>query len=132
MKFISLDGKEVKVKIIPSNNPIGKTFRSALQTLTGERLIEYYPQEQICEDWVLSKSRLSLDFFIPRLKIAIEVNPDLSGHAEYTPFFHGQITSGKFAKQKRNDTDKAKFCDINNIILLYVYNKKDLDKLWPI
>lgn len=129
MKFICLNGREINISVRPSKNPIGKIHRSKLQTLVGQKLIERYPYEQICQDWVLPKSHLSLDFFIPRLIIAIEVNPIESAHTKHNSFFHGQITEGKFARQKRNDTEKARFCELNNIKLIEIFTEQDLNLL---
>lgn len=128
MKFITLDNKEVNIQLLPSNNTIGKVFRSRLQTIVGEKLQEIYNYESILEDWNVPRSRLSLDFYIPRRKLAIEVSPKESGH-NYSAFFHGQKQSGKFFKQKKNDVDKARFCEINDIKLIEITSEEDIKLL---
>ena len=60
------------------------------------------------------KAALFLDFFIPNLKIGVEVHGQQ--HFKYIPFFHK--SKAGFMKARARDRDKAEWCDINNITLV--------------
>jgi very-short-patch-repair endonuclease len=76
-------------------------------------------------DWLGMKS---LDFYIPRYKLAIECQ----GEQHFTPlkYFGGE---DKFIKQVRYDISKNVECEENGIKILYVASNKDtIDYLKPI
>ena len=60
------------------------------------------------------KSALFLDFFIPNLKIGVEVHGQQ--HFKYTPFFHK--SKAGFMKAKARDRDKSEWCEINDVDLI--------------
>jgi very-short-patch-repair endonuclease len=57
------------------------------------------------------KSVLYLDFYIPSIKMAIEVHGEQ--HYEYCPFFHK--SKADFLKAKARDEDKIEWCELNDI-----------------
>ena len=48
-------------------------------------------------------------------------------HLKYTPFFHGKAKS-QFVSQIRRDNDKLNFCKLNNIPMVEVYPKDEINK----
>ena len=60
------------------------------------------------------RSVLYLDFFIPVIKVGIEVHG--RQHYEYTPFFHKNIADYLLAMNR--DDDKADWCKLNDIKLI--------------
>lgn len=68
------------------------------------------------------KSVLYLDFYIPNLKLAIEVHGQQ--HYEYSPFFHK--SKADFLKSKARDEDKIDWCNLNDIRLITLkYSESD-------
>lgn len=57
------------------------------------------------------KSVLYLDFYIPSIKMAVEVHGEQ--HYEYCPFFHK--SKADFLKSKARDEDKIEWCELNEI-----------------
>jgi very-short-patch-repair endonuclease len=70
------------------------------------------------------RSVLYLDFFIPNLRLGIEVHGQQ--HYEYSPFFHKNKAA--FLKAQSRDEDKLKWCELNDIelvVLKYSDNEDD-------
>lgn len=68
------------------------------------------------------KSVLYLDFYIPSIKLAIEVHGEQ--HYEYSPFFHK--TKADFLKGKARDEDKIAWCELNDInIIILKYSESE-------
>lgn len=127
MKLFDINGTLVSVDVRESSFPIKPRSRSILQGQLGEQLIAKYPQQTILEDFIIPGSKLSLDFFIPRLKKAYEVNGDQ--HYQSIPFFHGAINENKFAKQVNRDIKKAEWCEMNGIDLIEIRESIDYGRL---
>ncbi len=128
MKIYDLNGKLENVDVRQSSYPMrGNASKSKLQRLVGQRLLELYPNEIILEEWFLPNSRLSVDFFIVKLGIIIEINGHQ--HSSYVPYFHGdRKTSTKYAGQIKRDMAKVKFCEINNFDLIEIWSEKDVEE----
>lgn len=71
------------------------------------------------------KSVLFLDFFIPRLSLAVEVHGQQ--HYEYSKFFHK--TRAGFVESQNRDRLKAEWCENNNIQLVILKYSDDID-IW--
>ncbi len=127
MKLLDINGRQVSVGLYSSKNNIGKTERSKLQTIAGECLKNKYPHEQILEDYIIPSSRLSVDFFIPRLKIVIEVNG--VQHEKFSPFFHGERTQNKYTKQVFRDVKKQRWAEMNGFKFYTIVQEEDLEQL---
>jgi hypothetical protein len=128
MKLFDIDGNLVNVDVRASNYPVKAKSRSSLQGQTGEKVEELYPYDPVLEDFTIPGSRMSLDFFLPQKKLAIEV--DGRQHHEFIPHFHGdRATSTAFAKQKVRDSKKEQWCESNGIKLIRIVDKDDLEKL---
>lgn len=68
------------------------------------------------------KSVLYLDFYIPSIKLAIEVHGQQ--HYEFCPFFHK--SKADFLKGKARDEDKIVWCELNDIRLVTLkYTESD-------
>lgn len=68
------------------------------------------------------KSVLYLDFYIPSIRLAIEVHGEQ--HYEYSPFFHK--TKADFLKGKARDEDKIAWCELNDInIIILKYSESE-------
>ena len=122
MKLKCLDGTEVKIEIKPSD--YSNSFRSEIQKKVGEKLKEIYPRQVILEEFPIPKTRMSLDFFIPRLSIAYEVQG--RQHDEFVQHFHGTMEG--FKAQKKRDKNKQEWCDLNNIVLVEIRSLEDFDE----
>ncbi len=126
MKLLDVNGKEISVRISPSSYSLGRTYRSKLQRLVAEKLVELYPYEAILEDWTIPGSRMSVDFFIPRLKLVFEI--DGKQHKTYNAYHHGQVGSGKFLKQKMRDSSKENWSDINGFKFIRITNEREVEE----
>jgi hypothetical protein len=100
-----------------------RPVRSSLHLQAREILYAKYPTISICEEVTISLRKgetAYLDFFIPMLKIAVEVN----GEQHFTFVKHFHNTKAEFAKAKKRDCDKREWCRINGIQLIELnYNE---------
>jgi len=78
--------------------------------------MKLYPSYSILEEFGIPDSRLSLDFFIPSLRLAFEFQG--VQHDEFNKHFHGD--SGGFKRQQKRDAQKAAWCDMNDIRLIEI------------
>ena len=119
MKFKTLDNREIRLEIRPSKYPrrARSDCKSEGQYHLGCRIAELYPGVVILEEFTLPGSRLQLDFFLPTQDLAFEFQGEQ--HDKYNAFFHGNKTG--FERSKRRDQDKARWCKMNKIALIYVY-----------
>ncbi len=68
---------------------------------------------------------LELDFYIPKLGIAIEVQGEQ--HTRFIEYFHGDYEN--FQKQVDRDVLKKEKCIYNSIELIEIFNEADLEKI---
>ena len=128
MKTIDLNGQVVEWKIKGSllEQGLKREARSSHHLRTRELLHELYPTIQIFEEvpiQVYKRTQLYLDFFIPLLKIAVEVHGEQ--HYEFVPFYH-QNHMG-FIAQKINDLNKKTWCTKNGFRLIELPYNEDND-----
>ncbi len=127
MLIIDLDNNEQewRPKGRSSNNIIRPC--SNLHKKARTLLQEVYPLELILEEVLIpitNSVNLYLDFYIPSLKLSIEING--KQHYFYTPYFHKSKLN--FLKAKVKDKNKKKWCELNNITPIHLkYNE---EKLW--
>lgn len=104
---------------------------SKLQRLTGKRLIEEFGFTDLKEnhrpEWMISSQgeRLELDFYLPSLKIAIEVQG--LQHFQHVPRFHR--TADDFHQQLRRDREKKTLCLIAGVKLIEIKSTTCLSDL---
>lgn len=111
MRVIGLDGETYK------NWPgIGHLFSEARrksQSKLHQRCYEFvkkhYPLYDVFEEVYVPGSKLKLDMVIPGAMLIIEA--DGSQHQTFNPFFHK--TKADFARAKRRDADKNRWCADN-------------------
>ena len=126
MRFKTLTGAERTVKkarsyLIDWN---GKS-RSKIQFQAKQFLKKYWSNHIVFEEFPVAGTKLSLDFYNANKKIAVEVQG--KQHTKYVPFFHGS-NKINYLNQLKRDRDKLKFCEINNIQLVEIYDGDRLDK----
>ena len=82
----------------------------------------------VFEEFPVAGTKLSLDFYNANKKIAVEVQG--KQHTKYVPFFHGS-NKINYLNQLKRDQDKLKFCELNDIQLVEIYDGDELnDKLF--
>lgn len=99
--------------------------KSKLQRATKLFLKKYWNRHIVFEEFPVAGTKLSLDFYNANKKIAIEVQG--RQHTEYVPFFHGK-NKINYLNQLRRDSEKLKFCEINDIKLIEIYETDKVDK----
>lgn len=127
MKVIGLDDKEYKLKLFGHSEIDEDRPRSKWHLLAREILGKYFPFEKVLEEILLPGCgyTLYLDFFLPRRKLAIEVQG--VQHKQYVPFFHGDING--YRDQLKRDFHKKNFCIKNNFTLLELDDGQS--EQWP-
>ncbi len=133
MKVTGINGREYVWNLngysVAAND---KRKRSKYHLRARNLLKEMYHSYRILEEVKLPgsteshrKGVLFLDFFVPQIKLAIEVHGQQ--HYEYTPFFHKN--KADFAIAKAKDEDKITWCELNKIDII-VLKYSDTDEQW--
>ena len=117
MKIKGIDGKIYTLKFRTGN--IGNK-KSGPHLRARNLLTKKFPSYRIIEEVFVprSKSKLYLDFFIPRLMLAIEVQG--KQHTKFSQHFHGHKFF--FEQQKNRDNSKIYVCVLNGIKLLEFFD----------
>ena len=125
MQFITLTNKKRKPKKLQKYLiNWGTDSRSKFQTQVKKFLKNYWLHNVVFEEFPIVGTRLSLDFYNANKKIAIEVQG--RQHTNYIKFFHQ--TRANFLSQLKRDEKKEKFCELNGITLVTIYEKDDINK----
>lgn len=125
MQFITLTNKKRKPKNLQKYLiNWGTDSRSKFQTQVKKFLKNYWLHNVVFEEFPIVCTRLSLDFYNANKKIAIEVQG--RQHTNYIKFFHQ--TRANFLSQLKRDEKKEKFCELNGITLVTIYEKDDINK----
>ncbi len=126
MKFVDLNGREVRIELMQSKNPMRsrEDCKSKFQWETGVVLRRIFPRFVILEEFNIPGSRLHIDFLIPELRIAVEA--DGAQHNKFSPFFH--VTREGFRRSQARDTNKNLWCNLNDIILVRVKKNEDVEE----
>jgi hypothetical protein len=98
--------------------------KSGLHNKAREVIQKVLPNSRFYEDITIPgfKPALYADFFIPSLKIMVEVNGQQ--HYKFTPRFHKDKMA--YFKAVARDRKKSEFCKINDICLvIFDYNNQD-------
>lgn len=74
----------------------------------------------VCEEFPVAGTRMRIDFYNVTQKVAIEC--DGEQHNEYNAHFHRGSFS-VFQKQVKRDMDKSRWCELNNITLIRIYEE---------
>jgi len=112
MKFVSTTGKTYSINLRPSKNKKddGK-HKSFLQEAVSKAIGLVFVNEIVLEEFYIPIDNLYIDFFLPRLMIAIEVHGQQ--HYGYSSFFHKDAADFKMSQAR--DNKKKLWCDLNNI-----------------
>lgn len=133
MKAIGFNGREYVWNLSKYDVYDNDTKKRSKHHLRARKLLkEIYHSYRILEEVKLpgstaphKRSVLYLDFFIPNLRLGIEVHGQQ--HYEYNPFFYK--TKAAFLKAQTRDEDKLKWCELNDIELI-VLRHSDNDDDW--
>lgn len=90
--------------------------RGKFQSKVGDILAEIYPGDIICEEFPCVGEGLQLDFFLPRKKVAVEVQG--TQHTKFVEFFH--FDADGFKAQRARDLRKQEWCELNKIRLVKI------------
>ena len=130
MKVLGINGKEYVWNLTGYDifND-DKRKRSRFHIRARNLLKEVFNSYRILEEVKLPgstelhrKSVLYLDFYIPSIKLAIEVHG--KQHYEFCPFFHR--SRAEFLKGQARDDDKIEWCRLNSIELVTLkYTESD-------
>ena len=110
----TLDGQQLPWKLPTKKS---KTRRSKLHEQALEVVQEVLPGTLILEEVgipVKKNKRLKLDIYLPKFRIAIEVQ----GMQHFKIVKHFQ-SKKQYYQQQNNDEDKAHWCRLNEITLVY-------------
>jgi len=126
MRFKTLTGADRTVK--KAKNYLidwdGKS-RSKIQYSAKQFLKKYWSNHIVFEEFPVAGTRLSLDFYNANKKIAVEVQG--RQHTKYVPFFHGK-NKINYINQLKRDQDKLKFCELNDIQLVEIYDGDEVNE----
>ena len=126
MRFKTLTGADRTVK--KAKNYLidwdGKS-RSKIQYSAKQFLKKYWSNHIVFEEFPVAGTRLSLDFYNANKKIAVEVQG--KQHTKYVPFFHGK-NKINYINQLKRDQDKLKFCELNDIQLVEIYDGDEVSE----
>ena len=119
MKVKGINGKEYVWNLIKYDIFYDDTRKRSKYHIRARNLLrEVFHSYRILEEVKLPgstalnrKSVLYLDFYIPSIKMAIEVHGEQ--HYKYCPFFHK--SKADFLKAKARDEDKIEWCELNEI-----------------
>lgn len=124
MWVTDLDGNETKWKITKGTSKDTRK-KSGYHERARAVIIRAYPTVQLSEEIAIAvrkSSKLYLDFYIPLLGIAVEIQGEQ--HFKFIPHFHGSPL--KFLAAKQRDADKEAWCALNGITLVKLpYNEDD-------
>lgn len=129
MIIIGLDGKEYEWK--PKGSEALEN-KSALHNKVRQFLRGVFPYDVIMEeveligsrDWK-KKKELAADFYIPNRNLIVEAHGEQ--HYSYSTFFHRKKID--FLKSQKRDSDKARWCEQNNISIL-IFKHDDKEDYW--
>lgn len=97
--------------------------RSKIQYNAKQFLKKYWSNHIVFEEFPVAGTKLSLDFYNANKKIAVEVQG--KQHTKYVPFFHGK-NKINYINQLKRDQDKLKFCELNDIQLVEIYDGDEI------
>lgn len=129
MKVYDLDGKQSILSLAGYSVDGSHTRpRSQLHVSARQILKQTYPLYSILEEISVNLKRGStvfLDFFIPQLKMCVEVNGEQ--HFKCVTHFHGSLAG--FRNQQKNDRLKREWLELNGIKLVE-FNYNETEEEW--
>ena len=126
MEFQTIDGKLKRVKNLKKRIINWEaSSRSKRQKAVKDFLKDYWCNHVTFEEFPVVGTRLSLDFYNANKRVAVEVQG--SQHTKYNKFFHGGHKNN-YLEQLKRDQIKAEFCEVNDIILVEIYDSDIINK----
>tara|TARA_B100000700_G_C14798406_1_gene739311 strand:- start:509 stop:919 length:411 start_codon:yes stop_codon:yes gene_type:complete len=126
MEFQTIDGKLKRVKNLKKRIINWEaSSRSKRQKAVKDFLKDYWYNHVTFEEFPVVGTRLSLDFYNANKRVAVEVQG--SQHTKYNKFFHGGHKNN-YLEQLKRDQIKAEFCEVNDIILVEIYDSDIINK----
>ena len=126
MEFQTIDGKVKRVKNLKKRIINWEaSSRSKRQKAVKDFLKDYWFNHVTFEEFPVVGTRLRLDFYNANKRVAVEVQG--SQHTKYNKFFHGGHKSN-YLEQLKRDQIKAEFCEVNDIILVEIYDSDIINK----
>ena len=126
MEFQTIDGKLKRVKNLKKRIINWEaSSRSKRQKAVKDFLKDYWFYHVTFEEFPVVGTRLSLDFYNANKRVAVEVQG--SQHTKYNKFFHGGHKNN-YLEQLKRDQIKAEFCEVNDIILVEIYDSDTINK----
>ena len=126
MEFQTIDGKVKRVKNLKKRIIYWEaSSRSKKQKAVKDFLKDYWHNHVTFEEFPVVGTRLSLDFYNANKRVAVEVQG--SQHTKYNKFFHGGHKNN-YLEQLKRDQIKAEFCEVNDIILVEIYDSDIINK----
>lgn len=117
MRLIDIKGRErfrnVNDRIVKW---AGKS-RSILQRRVKNCLFSHWTSHIVYEEFPCYGTKLTLDFYNANKRIAIEVQG--KQHTGFIKYFHKN--TGDYLHQLKKDFTKRKFCELNNITLIEIF-----------
>ena len=98
--------------------------RSKIQLRVKKFLKKYWDQNVVFEEFPVIGTRLTLDFYNANKKVAVEVQG--RQHVKYIKFFHKSRID--YINQLKRDEQKEKFCELNDIVLVNIYENDIIDE----
>lgn len=125
MRVVDLDGNYYEWTLSGKIARASQINKSSLHLQARSLIKAIYPTMQTLEEVTiyLRKSDIAyLDFYIPLLKICIEVHGEQ--HYKFTPFYHANMMT--FLKSQKKDREKKEWCENNSIKMIELpYNHMD-------
>ena len=126
MEFQTIYGKVKRVKNLKKRIINWEaSSRSKRQKAVKDFLKDYWYNHVTFEEFPVVGTRLSLDFYNANKRVAVEVQG--SQHTKYNKFFHGGHKNN-YLEQLKRDQIKAEFCEVNDIILVEIYDSDIINK----
>ena len=127
MNFKTLSGNEIKISIDVGKYKVKskENCKSDFQYKIGQILLSFLGGMVLLEEFPVVGEGLHLDFFIPNLKVAVEV--DGRQHKEFNSFFYKDKYT--FEKMKKNDRVKNNWCTLNDIRMVRIESVPTVDEL---
>ncbi len=114
MQIKTLDGQIQNWQLTGHFAHATMEHRSSFHLKARSLIKECFPTIQFLEEVPIPVRRSEsyyLDFYIPMLRMAIEVHGEQ--HFKFVPFYHNNLLG--FIKSQKRDREKKEWCEINNI-----------------
>ncbi len=120
MRLKTLAGKAVFKNVESRRVNWSGGSRSKIQQKIKQFVHKIWLLDRVYEEFPVYGTRLSLDLYNANRNIAIEIQG--KQHTSYIEHF--QRDRANFLHQLKKDEDKAKFCNINGIILIEIFEEE--------